>query len=73
MIGLVAFSLLGGLVVGLAMYKESKTREGSMKGLILFISGLAVIAILYFQNLEVNLGILMAGTGHLLGGLSPEE
>jgi dolichol kinase len=73
MLGLVTFSLMGGLFLGMLMHQESKARSGSMKGLILFISGVAVLTMFFFPSLEMNLGVLLAGTGHLLGSLEPEE
>ncbi len=73
MLGLVTFSLMGGLFLGMLMYRESKARSGSMKGLVLFISGVAVISMFYFVNQDVNLVVLFAGVGHMLGNLQLDE
>lgn len=69
MVGLVAGSLFAGLFLGMLMCHEAKTRSGSMKGLIVFISVMAVISMFYFRHQDVNLVVLFAGVGHMLGNL----
>jgi altronate dehydratase len=51
------------------MCHEAKTRSGSMKGLVLFISAAAVISMSYFSHQDVNLVVFFTGVGHMLGNV----
>ena len=73
MFNLAFCSLMAGFAAGLLMFILSRTRSSSMKALVFFISGTAVAAMWYFADLEVNMAVLLAAGGHMLGNTTLEK